>query len=130
MMTNCIEWSHYRMPNGYGQVRVGKRMRLAHVVACEKAHGPCPPGKQAAHSCGNRGCVNPEHLRWATPSENQADKYLHGTDRRGAKHPLARLTQKQVEEIRRRRGERHQSLADEFGVGRTQITRILNGTRW
>lgn len=59
----------------------------AHRLMCVFVNGDCPPDKnEAAHSCGNRKCVNPAHLRWATYEENGADKIIHGTNR-GWKHP-------------------------------------------
>jgi hypothetical protein len=42
-----------------------------------------PEGMMLLHSCGNgdKGCVNPKHLRIGTPSENNADTLEHGTHR-------------------------------------------------
>jgi hypothetical protein len=74
---DCIEWPYYRMKNGYGQVGTNTNMKLAHRYLCEMAHGP--GGPQAAHSCGNRGCVNKRHIRWVTQTTNEMDKHNHGT---------------------------------------------------
>lgn len=43
-----------------------KRALYAHRVAYELAYGPLPADSRhfhVHHTCGNRGCVNPEHLR-------------------------------------------------------------------
>lgn len=43
---------------------------------CKLKNGDPPtPDHEAAHSCGNgkHGCINPNHLRWATDAENMAD---------------------------------------------------------
>jgi hypothetical protein len=55
----------------------GKSKNLARLV-CEEAHGLPPTSKhQAAHNtpngCVGSMCVNPQHLRWATGSENTLD---------------------------------------------------------
>lgn len=78
----CIKWPFSCTPQGYGQTYYQGEVMGAHRVMCILAHG-VPPGEthQAAHWCGKGadGCVNPNHLRWATPAENIADKFhLHG----------------------------------------------------
>ena len=76
----CILWPFYRMKNGYGQVSLHDGSHLAHRTVCIVAHGEPPQGKpQAAHHCGQRACVNPNHIRWASQTENEADKFSHGT---------------------------------------------------
>ena len=92
---------------------------------CEAAHGPPPtPQHQAAHSCGkaHEGCVNPRHLRWATPRENSADRHIHGTQTK-------KLTVEQVREILNS-SEKNASLARRFGVDPSNISHIRRGKQW
>lgn len=75
----CLLWPFGRGKHGYATY--GKNS-LAHRWICEKLYGPPPdPSYQVAHKCGIRACVAPAHLRWATPTENEADKLLHGVQR-------------------------------------------------
>ena len=63
--------------------------------------GPQPsPLHEVAHNDGNPGNNSASNLRWSTRSENHRDKVSHGTHNRGQRHPLARLSDAQVADIR------------------------------
>lgn len=52
---------------------------------------------------------------------------------RGEQHPLAKLTRIQVEVIKRKYAPglvTYDSLAREYSVSKTTISRIINGTLW
>lgn len=66
---DCLLWPFTKNARGYGTVTYARGYTAA-AAMCELAHGNRPEGKQSAHSCGVRLCVNPRHLRWATRSEN------------------------------------------------------------
>lgn len=71
----CWEWTGGRYKNtGYGQFswrENGRRTPTnAHRVAWMLLVGPIPEGMFVDHICHNRGCVNPVHLRLATPKQN------------------------------------------------------------
>lgn len=128
----CLEWPYARNSVGYGKVQVPGKSRQAHRFMCELAYGPAPTSRhEAAHSCGNRGCVNPMHLRWATASENQMDRVAHGTSNRGAQHGMAKLSEDQARQIKRlAAAQPHQEIADGFGVSRKTVRDIATGRRW
>jgi len=65
----CWPWLASRC-QGYGQVRVGRRMRAAHQIAYELTRGPIPAGRVLDHTCGDPGCVNPTHLEPVTHRTN------------------------------------------------------------
>ncbi len=107
---------------------------FANRLVCETWHGPPPfPGAHAAHYDGNHRNNHYTNLRWATARENASDRHRHGTVLFGERHPQAKLTEKQVLEIKARyTGKRGQftALAREYGVGRSTITRVVKGTGW
>lgn len=71
--SDCIVWTGVLNRGGYGRLQVNGRMVLAHRYAYEREHGPISEGAEVDHTCWNRACVNPEHLRLATRSQNGAN---------------------------------------------------------
>ena len=73
-LTGCIDWNAAHDSNGYGAFSLGGKTVHAHRVAMIDA-GIFPPGEEgrfeAHHMCENRGCVNPYHLEWLTPTEHK-----------------------------------------------------------
>lgn len=130
----CLIFPFKRRPDGYGQVIIDGKNCRAHRVMCEAVHGPPPTAKhEAAHGCGNGhlGCVSPEHLRWATRSENIADRIVHGTGQFGERNPSAKLTEQAVFAIRGLAGKLPRSEAAKlFGVSTATISDIQRRRRW
>jgi hypothetical protein len=130
----CLPWPFIRDRNGYGVFYHKGRKAFVHRVACEAIHGCAPTAKhEAAHSCGkgHEGCVNPRHLRWATPSENQADRIAHGTHCRGSRSKNAKLTELEAAQVLALKGQLSQrSIAKRFGVSAATIQAIHERRRW
>jgi hypothetical protein len=131
--SECVIWpfkSAYR--SGYGAVTFGGKLTGAHRAVCQIHHGPPPsPNSHAAHACGVKLCVNPAHIRWASPQENEADKVKAGTAPIGEANGCAKLTSLQVAQIRKSKGAATQeALASQFGVSRRAIGMILNNETW
>lgn len=128
----CLHWPFGKnKTGGYGVVKVGKRQVFAHRWMCEQLNGPAPDqNSMAAHFCGNRSCVNPTHLRWATPKENSDDKVVHGTTIRG-RSPNAKVTADDVRQIRELRGKMSQpKIGQRFGLKQSQVSAIQTGRDW
>jgi hypothetical protein len=129
----CILWpfkSAYE--SGYGSVLLDGSLTGAHRAMCRIAHGD-PPSTihQAAHSCGIRKCINPRHLSWKTPKENEVDKVAHGRDSQGERNGCAKLTAANVQAIRVLEGSLTQEqIARTFGVSRRAVGMVLSGKTW
>jgi len=61
--TACWEWTgSISTDAGHGRFSFKYLTYCAHRVAWELTHGPLPAGQNIRHKCGNRRCVNPDHL--------------------------------------------------------------------
>jgi len=150
----CWEWLGSLDSTGYGAFALGKRENggsknhKAHRLAWMSTHGRIPVGKILLHSCDNRVCVNPAHLRVGTPAENSADMAAKGRASqgdghysrtspellaRGTNNARARLDEDQVIAIREKfagiRGQLSE-LAREYGMPVTAIHEIVNNKVW
>lgn len=129
----CLPFPFSVGSHGYGQFQsaeYGRKPVLAHRYMCQKFHGEAPDStREAAHSCGNRLCVNPQHLRWATPKENQSDREAHGTTNKGERHGRAKLSLADVVAIRAAGGPQC-DIAQQFGIKRQTVSDIKRGRRW
>lgn len=85
----CWHWTAAKNNAGYGVIGQGSPSRallLAHRVSYGLAKGPIPSGRVIDHTCHNRACVNPSHLRAATLKENNENQ---SRVRRDNRHQLA-----------------------------------------
>ena len=70
----CWNWPKSIFSSGYGQFSWTPRdTRTAHRTSYEVFVGPVPEGLLVIHSCDNRKCFNPLHLRAGTYQDNVND---------------------------------------------------------
>lgn len=128
-------------PAGYVQLSLytdgQPKTFLVHRLVCEAFHGPAPSyAHEVAHGDGCASNNRADNLRWATPSENQADKRMHGTvpDFRGERSARAKVTDAIVQEIRgtRRYNGVLPDLAAKHGLMLNTVCtiRTRNGGKW
>lgn len=121
---SCLLWpfsNTYR--SGYGRYR----HRPAHREVCRRAHGEPLENRDAAHSCGNKLCCNPKHLRWATRRENLADRVIHGTVPQGDSHGMTKYSDATIRELVVRYWAFVEQAAAELKIEKGHAHRILRG---
>ena len=129
---DCIVWPFSNV-RGYAVRQKGKKLVRVCREVCEIENGPPPAvDLQAAHSCGNRMCVNRKHLRWATAQENSDDKAIHGTQTRGSDVAVSKLKEEDVKVIRERlsQGKTLTEMAQIYSVSIPTIARVRDFATW
>lgn len=121
-MSNCILFTGYIAPDGYGYIYSPdtKRSMGAHRKTFKDHHGYYP--KVVMHICDNRACVNVEHLVAGDWSKNTLDCISKGR----FNYANRKLTITQSKEIRLSR-ESQRSLAKRYGVSQDSINDIQHG---
>lgn len=129
--TGCWIWKGNKTHDGYGRVRIAGKKRRAHIVSFEECFGKVPEGRMVCHKCGNRLCMNPDHLYAGTGKDNYADMVAHGNSNRpcGESHPKAKLTEDEAREIRTSPLSTR-ALAKIYGLGKSTIQQIKAGKIW
>lgn len=124
--------------NGYAFIADGNGGAIKRAtIICAAFHGPKPFARaEVAHWDGNPGNDHPSNLRWASHSENMKDvnRYNPGW-RAGERNGRCVLSDADVAEIRTlyglekswRKTWSQKKLAELYGVGQTQISRIVRG---
>lgn len=112
----------------FGTVRTGMQ---AHRAAYEFAKGHIPFGLYVLHSCDNRCCQNPAHLRVGTQFDNMRDMRERNreNDVRGEASGMSKLTEAQVREMRETSGTRADK-ARRYGVTWQTVDAVLKRETW
>lgn len=133
----CMLWSGSKLPSGYGQIGVRGKTVYVHRLSLTISEGEREHSSmEAAHApeiCHNRACVAPDHLRWATKADNEADKRLDGTRVFGERHRISKLSENDVVEIRNLYSQNiytQSKLGELYSVDQRTISRIVRNEQW
>ena len=132
--TGCWVWTGATASKGYGEIKIPRTRKQipAHRLSYLIHRGPIPPGKCVLHKCDNPPCVNPQHLFVGTKLDNALDmvskmRHVYG-ERQGA-HKLKEADVLAIHNLMKL-GVPQIRIAQMFGVGPMQISRIKRGQRW
>lgn len=130
-LDGCWEWTGATHRQGYGLIKTMTGMSRAHRVSYELNVGPIGDGLMVRHVCDTPSCVNPAHLLLGTARDNAQDRVVRGrsADRRGEKHPLAKLSRLEVAQIRMP-GLTGKEVAEIFDVSQASVSLIRNNKHW
>jgi hypothetical protein len=123
----CWNWTASTR-NGYGHHSVDCVDWYAHRYAYFLGCGGLPSSRteHVMHTCNNKLCCNPSHLRRGTARENTRDAYRDGLALAGERHPRTKFSAELVEKIRN--DPRPQmELQRIYGISQQHISRIKGG---
>lgn len=137
----CWLWQGRRDKQGYGVVSLwGQDKQMGRSVGITSSahramfmvYNRIPPfllPHLIRHTCDNPPCVNPNHLVGGDEKDNRRDALERGRALTGEAHFWAKLSEKQIQEIR---GSSQSSalLAEQYQVNPTTIRRIRSGRTW
>jgi hypothetical protein len=131
--TPCMLWQGHRDKWGYGRASVYGKMAFTHRALYTAVHGPIESSVLVLHNCDVPNCCNIKHLRIGTHADNMQDRSKRRRTASGEKQGSAKLTTQQVCEMRliyETSNVSHKTLASIYGIGTSQVQRILTGQKW
>jgi len=138
---SCWNWTGYTA-YGYGKLFLSGKVRFAHRISLVISGNEIEPskkekgciGKIVMHTCDNRKCVNPEHLKISTQKENMQDAKNKGRkwngELSGENNPKAKLKWIDVDWIRSSKPSVSEFKNKFPDVGRSQFYLIKNFKSW
>ena len=111
----------------------GRKLHAVHRLVLKAFVGEPTEGQECCHNDGDPSNNHPDNLRWGTHTENQADRIPHGTDSRGERSGMSKLTETHVLEIRALYSTGRytkKALGELYGVCRGNIGHIVNRITW
>lgn len=133
---DCWYWTR-SLVDGYGQIRIGKRMCQVHRVSAEIFKLKDPNGNSfylnskycVLHKCDNRACFNPNHFFIGTQLDNLKD--CINKCRKRTSHN-SKMNREIVNEIRKlfNEGWSREKLKNHFNISYPMVCQIISYTTW
>ncbi len=131
----CWNWLRGKSDSGYGVVWIEGRNKLAHRLAYILSYKDDVGKNLVLHTCDNRICCNPKHLKLGTYKDNIRDMLdrNRGNPPRGERCATSKLDSMDVAKIRKLYSGglyTQKELSKRFNVSKTEISFIINNKRW
>jgi len=122
---DCVNWP-YSQADGYGKLKYKGKTFTASRLLLQLIYGEdAVKGMDSAHSCHNRLCCNPNHLRIATRKSNMMDKLADGTNIGGRK-----LTESEAIKIKYDTRIPYRVIAEDYNTTVSNVSSIKLGKSW
>lgn len=136
--TDCIISKFAQANHGYPMCRLGSKSVLHHRLVYCLTQGiklSAIKGMSVMHTCDNTMCVNPEHLKLGTHTDNMQDKMNkgRGNHKKGEAHGRAIITEEIANKIKELlRADRHEctEIAAMFSITKHVVYNIKRGKTW
>lgn len=144
---DCLVWTASRTPTGYGRTSLKGRTMMVHRLSYMIFHNEGSPLEDTdaggtrlvvAHTCGNRACFSPDHLKHVTIMENNFDDRIsQGTFVRGTSSPSSKIDESMARKIHEsclsdkdKRFSVQKERAERLGVSIHTVRAIDSGRTW
>lgn len=125
----CWGWKGHIGSHGYAclssaYLKTSRAHRISYIIH----KGKIPEGLLVLHSCHNKFCTNPNHLRVGTQKENVKDKYE--SNRQYIPSNLNAEKVKEIKFILKNKKISYCKIGKLYGVSATAIARIKKEKTW
>lgn len=127
----CWEWNEELSKSGYGIIRIGKTVILAHRLSFEIFNGELKD-LFVCHSCDNRKCINPNHLWLGSQKENILDAVAKGRMNQGENGFHSKLNELTVRNIINlwNNGTTTSELSNMYNLSQSYLSILIGGKSW